>query len=99
MSAAGTSAASTTTSSPHVHRYAAIVPSASVDALPSALSGAPTLTEYGPPGRATGGTFVEGGGSDVDPGSVAGNPSSTPATATFTVPIFAPGTPPPCPAA
>src|SRR6185295_13420639 len=100
MSTAATSAASTTTSSPQIHRYAAIVPSASDDALPSALSGAPSATEYGPLARATGAMFVEGGGggSDGEPGSVDGSPISTPATAAFTVPMSAPGIVPLCPA-
>jgi hypothetical protein len=42
MPEAGTSAALIRISSPHVQRYAAIAPSASVDALPSAVIGVPT---------------------------------------------------------
>src|SRR4051812_11247550 len=94
------SAASTTISSPQLQRYAAIVPSASVDPLPLALNVAPTLAEYGPPGRAIGATLVEGGGGggggggvDVDVGAVI----STPATSADRVPILAPGTVPPMP--
>src|SRR5689334_9758148 len=101
MSLVGISAASTTTSSPQLHRYDEIVPSESDDALPSALNVAPTLTEYGPPVRATGAALVVGVGVGVGVGVVDGLLGaliSTPLVHDVTTPRSAPGTVPPCPA-
>src|SRR5262245_57008533 len=93
MSAAATSAARTTISSPHSHWYEAIDPSASDDALPLTATDTPIAPEYGPPGLAIGAALVEGGGGGVGVEVAPSEPM-----AASRAPRSAPGIDPPTPA-
>ena len=103
MADAGTSDACSTISSPNCQRYDAIAPSASLDAVPLTWNATPTVAAYGPPGRATGAVFDDGGGV-VGGGSDGVSPDGTHGVAeglvaSYNLPRSAPGTMPPSPAA